>query len=268
MDDLADQKDRPRVAVITGAAGGIGTAVADRFARHGMGLLLVDRNASELAALAERTRGVSRAGVETLAADVTLAEAATNARKLVLDRFGHVDILVNIAGGAGPVRAREIDDMDVEAWDYVLNLNLKSAYLFCRAFVPIMRQQAFGRIINFSSVTARGETGPLTTVTGRLPYATAKAALIGFTSQLAKDVAEHGITVNALMPGLIVGPSGTRIRDRFDALPEQDRARMTANWPMGRPGSPEEVAAAVAFLASDAASYISGVALPVDGAFL
>ena len=129
--------------------------------------------------------------------------------------------------------------------------------------VPVRR----GRIVLFSSIIADGEKGPLTTVTGRLPYATAKAALLGFTSQLAKDLAEVGITVNALMPGLILGEQGTRIRGRFDALAPEQRAALLSGYPGGRPGTGDEVAAAVAFLLSESAGFISGVALPVDGAY-
>ena len=130
-----------------------------------------------------------------------------------------------------------------------------------------MRKRRRGRIVVFSSVIADGEKGPLTTVTGRLPYATAKAALLGFTSQLAKDLAEFGITVNALMPGLILGEQGTRIRDKFDNLaPEQQKA-LLGGYPGGRPGTGDEVAAAVEYLLSEAAAFTSGIALPVDGAY-
>ena len=107
---------------------------------------------------------------------------------------------------------------------HVIDLNLTSAFLAARAVVPMMRKQRRGRIVVFSSVIADGEKGPLTTVTGRLPYATAKAALLGFTSQLAKDLIEYGITVNALMPGLILGEQGTRIRDKFDNLDRPSRS--------------------------------------------
>jgi NAD(P)-dependent dehydrogenase (short-subunit alcohol dehydrogenase family) len=130
-----------------------------------------------------------------------------------------------------------------------------------------MRKQRRGRIVLFSSIIADGEKGPLTTVTGRLPYATAKAALLGFTSQLAKDLAEVGITVNALMPGLILGAQGTRIRTRFDNLAPDQQAALLSGYPGGRPGTGDEVAAAIAFLLSESASFISGVALPIDGAY-
>jgi len=119
----------------------------------------------------------------------------------------------------------------------------------------------------FSSVIADGEKGPLTTVTGRLPYATAKAALLGFTSPLAKDLIELGITVKALMPGLILGEQGTRIRDKFDNLEPAQKTALLGGYPGGRPGTGDEIAAAVEYLLSEAAGFTSGIALPVDGAY-
>ena len=258
---------RRRTAIVTGAAGGIGAAVISRFLRAGIDTIAMDRNADALADLATDTAG-DGARLLTRNADVTVPESASDAVSQALAEFGGVDILVNVAGGAGPTRVRDIEQIDLAVWDHVMDINLKSTFLFSRAVVPAMRERKFGRIINFSSVTACGETGRLTTVTARLPYATVKAAVIGFTRQLAKDLGEHGITVNALMPGLIVGERGTRIRDKFESLPDADREWMYIRWPMGRPGSPDEVAAAVEFLASDGASYISGVSLPIDGAFL
>jgi NAD(P)-dependent dehydrogenase (short-subunit alcohol dehydrogenase family) len=145
-------------------------------------------------------------------------------------------------------------------------LNVTSAFLLCRALVPAMRQAGFGRVVTLSSILAKGEKGPPTTVAARLPYAAAKAALTGFTAQLAKDCAADGVTVNAIAPGLILGEPGTRIRDRFDALPENDRARMLNAIPAGRPGAAGEVAATVAFLLSGAAGYINGATIAVDGA--
>lgn len=256
-----------RVALITGGAGGIGLASAIALAEAGFNVLIVDVNETALASAAEKLSSFS-SRILTAAADVTAPARVEETVDLARREFGRIDALVNVAGGAGKLRARDIDAFDLEAWDAVMRLNVTSTFLFSRAVVPLMRERRYGRIINLSSATAAGETGPLTTVTGRLPYATAKAALIGFTRQLAKDVGEHGITVNALMPGLILGAPGTRIRDRFDGLDPAERERMAAAWPMGRPGNPEEVAAAIAFLASEAASYISGVALPIDGAFL
>jgi NAD(P)-dependent dehydrogenase (short-subunit alcohol dehydrogenase family) len=258
-----------RAAIVTGGTGGIGSAVVERLLRRGDNVLVVDLLAAGHAKrLAEGAVDTNRGHAEFLSADVTRPEAAKEIREEVLRKFGRADILVNVAGGAGSTRVEDIDKIEIDLWDRVLEMNLKSTFLMCRELVPVMRNQQFGRIINFSSVTAAGETGPSTTVTARLPYATAKSALIGFTKQLAKDVAAYGVTVNALMPGLIVGQVGTRIRDNFEGLPAQTRDAMRRSWPTGRPGAPDEVATAVEFLSSDSASYVSGVALRVDGALL
>lgn len=254
-----------QAAIVTGGAGGIGSAVVARLSAAGMSVLMVDANADVLSQQAARFAADS---VRPFAADVTEPEAIEAATEAALSAYGRIDALVNVAGGAGPVKVHEIDSIGLDTWNHVMALNVTSTFLFCKAVVPYMRQRGFGRIVNFSSIIAYGEKGPPTTVAARLPYATVKAALIGFTSQLAKDLAADGITVNALVPGLILGEKGTRIRDRFEALPEETRKGMLAGYPIGRAGEADEVAAAVEFLLSPAAGYISGVALPVDGAYL
>lgn len=256
-----------RAAIITGGGGEIGGACARQLLAAGWRVLAVDVNAAQLESLAELAQA-HPGRLLTQHGDATREEVANAAADHALAQFGRIDGLANVAGGAGPVKARLADELPVPAWDHVVDLNVKSAFLFARAVLPAMRRQGFGRIVNFSSTTSRGQAGSFTTVTGRLPYATSKAALIGFTSQLAKDEAEHGVTVNAVLPGLILGAQGTRIRTRFDELPEEQRTRMLAAMPMKRAGTPDEVAAVVAFLMSEAASYVSGVALPIDGAFL
>jgi len=256
-----------RAAIITGGGGEIGSALARHLLQAGWQVLAVDVNPAQLESLADAAQA-HPGRLLTHGADATEEAAAEATAALALERFGRIDALANVAGGAGPVRARHADELPVPAWDHVIDLNLKSAFLFARAVLPAMRQQKHGRIVNFSSTISRGQAGAPTTVTGRLPYATSKSALIGFTSQMAKDEAEHGITVNAVLPGLILGAQGTRIRSRFDALPEEQRERMLNAMPMKRAGTPDEVAAVVAFLFSDAASYVSGVALPIDGAVL
>jgi NAD(P)-dependent dehydrogenase (short-subunit alcohol dehydrogenase family) len=261
------KKPSKRSAIVTGGAGGIGLASIQRLIEAGFDVLMVDVNETTMAAAVAQLPSPS-SRILSFKADVTDPRQVDEAVALARREFGRIDALINVAGGAGKVRARDIDAFDLEAWNAVMDLNVTSTFLFSRAVAPIMREQRYGRIVNLSSVTAMGETGPLTTVTGRLPYATAKAALVGFTKQLAKDLGEYGITVNALLPGLIVGETGTRIRDRFEGLSEDERNRMTMAWPMGRPGMPDEVAVAIAFLASEGAGYISGVALPIDGAFL
>ena len=256
-----------RAAIITGGGGEIGGACARHLIAAGWRVLAVDVNPAQLEGLADLAKAhpgqlLTQCG-DAMQEDVAAAIAAQ-----ALDAFGRIDGLANVAGGAGPVRARLADELPVPAWEHVIDLNVKSAFLFSRAVLPAMRKQGFGRIVNFSSTISRGQAGSFTTVTGRLPYATSKSALIGFTSQLAKDEAEHGITVNAVLPGLILGAQGTRIRTRFEELPEERRARALEAMPMKRAGTPDEVAAVVAFLMSEAASYVSGAAIPIDGAFL
>ena len=256
-----------RAAIITGGGGEIGGACARQLLAAGWRVLAVDVNPAQLEGLADLVKeNPGRLLVQP--GDATREDVAAAAAARALEAFGRIDGLANVAGGAGPVRARLADELPVPAWEHVVDLNVKSAFLFSRAVLPEMRKRGFGRIVNFSSTISRGQAGSFTTVTGRLPYATSKSALIGFTSQLAKDEAEHGITVNAVLPGLILGAQGTRIRTRFEELPEERRARMLDAMPMKRAGTPDEVAAVVAFLMSEAASYVSGAAIPIDGAFL
>jgi NAD(P)-dependent dehydrogenase (short-subunit alcohol dehydrogenase family) len=253
-------------AIVTGGAGGIGKATVRRLLDRGLSVFVVDANQSALDAVLGEL-GPASGRLDGCHADVTDEQQMVGAVNRANERFGNIYALVHVAGGAGPKRARDIEDFALSEWAHVIDLNLTSAFLAVRAAVPLMRKRGKGRIVLFSSIAADGTKGPLTTVTGRLPYATAKAALLGFTSQLAKDLVEVGITVNALMPGLILGEQGTRIRDRFDRLPPEERAGLLRGYPGGKPGSGDDVAAAVEFLLSESAGFISGVALPVDGAY-
>jgi NAD(P)-dependent dehydrogenase (short-subunit alcohol dehydrogenase family) len=253
-------------AIVTGGAGGIGKATVRRLLDRGLSVFIVDADENALDAVIGEL-GIKSGRLDGCRADVTNERETIDAVNRAARRFGNVYALVHVAGGAGPKRARDIEEFQLSEWTHVIDLNLTSAFLAARAVVPLMREQRRGRIVLFSSIIADGEAGPLTTVTGRLPYATAKSALLGFTAQLAKDLAEFGITVNALMPGLILGEQGTRIRDRFDKLSPEERAGMLKRYPGGKPGSGENVAAAVEFLLSEPAGFISGVALPVDGAY-
>lgn len=258
---------RARAAIITGGAGDIGFATARRLAAAGTRLCLVDIDERKLAAAA-KALAKSAPRVITAAADVTDSAAVDAFVADALAAFGRIDILVNVAGGAGPRNLHQIEDIGLQDWDSVVALNLRSTFLCCRAVVPHMRRQAYGRIVNTSSTIARGKTGPVGTAGARLPYAAAKAGILGLTAQLAKDVGEFGITVNAVMPWLTLGGKGSRIRSRYEALAPQARERLVAQSPMRRPASADEVAAVIAFLVSEDASYVSGTGLPVDGGFL
>jgi len=255
------------VAIVTGGAGGIGKAIVRRLLNRGMAVYIIDADEGALGSVLSDLGGGS-VRLDGCRANVIEEREVTAAIDRAVTRFGNPYALVHVAGGAGPKRAREIEGFELPEWQHVIVLNLTSAFLAARAVVPMMRKQRRGRIVVFSSVISKGEKGPLTTVTGRLPYATAKAALLGFTSQLAKDLIEYGITVNALMPGLILGEQGTRIRDKFDNLEPEQKQLLLGGYPGGRPGTGEEIAAAIDYLLSEAAGFTSGITLPVDGAYL
>ena len=252
-------------AIVTGAAGGIGYAAAKQLASQGFSVFMVDLDEAGLKAAAEQVRAATRAEVRTHVADVSSTEHVNAAVKAAA-ACGRINALVNVAGGSGPKPVRDIEGIDDSDWDFVIDLNLKSVFLFCRAVMPLMRAQRYGRIVNTSSSYSRGRKGPVTTQGTRLAYAAAKAGIIGFGAQLAKDVADCGITVNTVVPALTLGEPGSRIRSRFDKLPDAARANVLSELPMGRPAEAHEVAAAIGFLASEGASYVSGIALPVDGA--
>lgn len=258
--------EQQRWAVVTGAAGGIGAAAARHLARDGFAILMQDLQPAGLEAAAETVRALG-VPVETMAGDAA-DTAHVNAVIARAESLGRLDAVVAVAGGSGPKVIRTIEEMEDDLWNHVMALNVTSTFIICRAAVPGMRRRGYGRIVTTSSIAARGRKGPVTTQGARLAYATAKAALLGFTAQLAKDEAKHGITANALMPGLILSEQGTRIRARFEALPAPERQRMLGDIPAGRSGDADEVAAVVAFLCSPAAAYVSGVGLPIDGAFL
>ena len=253
-----------KVAIITGAAQGVGRAIAKEIASQGGRLQLVDIQADKVDAVSREIRD-SNGVAKSFCADVADSGQVEQMFQAALDAYGRVDILVNNAGGSGNVGVDNIEDVTDELWELMLDANLKSAFLCCRAVVPHMKSRGSGKIVNLSSLTAEGTFGPRGPSAARLPYAGAKSGIIGFTSQLAKDLGPYGINVNAVMPGFILTEPAARVAQRFDDLSKEEQERLVAGIPLGRAGRPQEIAAVVAFLVSESASYVSGTTIKVTG---
>lgn len=238
-----------KVAVVTGASGGIGQACAEALAREGASVAVVaGRNLAAAEEVARKIEEMGRQAV-ALACDVSCSEAVEQACERICERFSRIDILVN---NAGIRRDNFLIRMTDAEWEDVLRVNLSGVFNFTRAVGRRMFRQRQGRIINISSVA--GVMGNA----GQANYSAAKAGVIGLTKAAARELAMRGVTVNAIAPGLIdVGMT--------TSLKEDVKARLLAGVPLGRLGNAEEVAAACVFLASDEAGYITGQVLCVDG---
>jgi 3-oxoacyl-[acyl-carrier protein] reductase len=238
-----------KIAVVTGGIRGIGLAIAERLARDGFDLMVTYRSDQDQAEQA--CSGLKSTGreIELFAGDLSEADQAGALIEKTMERFGRIDALVN---NAGITRDTLIMRMSEDDWDAVLSTNLKSAFLCAKAAIRPMLRQRSGRIVNITSVVG------LVGNAGQANYAAAKAGLVGLTKSLAKEVGSRGITVNAVAPGFIE----TRLTDVLTAEMKEMLLKQT---PLGRFGSPEDVAGAVAFLTSADAGFITGHVLTVDG---
>ena len=238
-----------QVAVITGAGRGIGHAIAVRLARDGARVASVSRTEANARKTADEINASRENSAKAYAVDVADHAAVQKICAGILEDFGRVDILVN---NAGVTRDGLSMRMPVEDWDTVMNTNLKGAFNFVQALMRPMIKQRSGRIINISSVIG------LIGNAGQTNYSASKAGLIGLTKSLARELASRGITVNAVAPGLIE-------TDMTGVLSDEIRQAILQKIPLGKLGQPGDIAAAVAYLASAEASYITGQVLTVDG---
>jgi NAD(P)-dependent dehydrogenase (short-subunit alcohol dehydrogenase family) len=250
-----------QVAIVTGGAKGMGRAICERFAKEGAKVTIADISMPE----AEQTlEAIEAAGGQAMVVkcDVTSSEQVKDMVDATVAAFGKVDVLVNNAGAVVGAHGKptNLEVLSEDAWDRVIDLNLKGVFLCSRAVVPYMKTNGYGKIVNISSLGAISPPSP------HPHYHAAKAGVLGLTYDMAAELGPHGIYVNAIMPGPIRTPF-------FDEIVEgktTEEAEGFFTWlgnqaPLGRMGEPEDIAKAVLFFASDLSSYVTGAVLPVSG---
>lgn len=237
-----------RTAIVTGAGSGLGRQIALNFAKKGAELILVDVNLEGAEAVAEEIRGLGRKAL-VIKTDITKETDVKNMVVTTMEAMGKIEILVNSAGIS---RTANIQDITLEQWNKMININLTGTFLCCREVIKQMIKQEYGKIINISSISG---------VTGRgvgVDYAATKSGVIGITRTLALQVAEFGINVNAIAPGPIITPI-------HDTWLKEDLDKLLATVPFNRAGKPQDIAEAALFLASNQSGWITGEVLSVNG---
>ncbi len=259
---------KDKVIVITGATGVICSKLAKELAGLGAKLVLINRQAESGKALETEIRN-SGGDAIAIAADVLDKASLLAAREETLRRFGRVDVLINGAGGNKPEattsRTKTFFDLDLEAFRGVLDLNITGAFLTTQVFGEVLVKQGKGVVLNVASMASYQ---PLTNV---VAYASAKAALVNFTQWLAVHFNENyskDIRVNAIAPGFVLSNQNRFLLQKEDGSPTERGAKVLAKTPMGRYGDPSEMAGAIVWLSSEAASFVNGAVIPIDGGFL
>ncbi|MDR4949673.1 SDR family NAD(P)-dependent oxidoreductase [Neobacillus cucumis] len=241
-----------RVAIVTGSGSkrGIGRTIALTLAKQGAAVVVADLN---MEGIQDTVNAIEEAGGKALGVELNVTSKESNEAMVekVLEAFGRIDILVNNAGISQKVT---VEEMTYEDINRVFNVNMFGLFLCSQAVLKPMKEQKYGRIVSLSSVSAKRGGG----VFGGPHYSASKAAVLGFSKNLAREVALDGITVNCVAPGLVN-------TDIWKSLPEEDAKKVIDGIPMGRPGETEEIAATIAFLASKEASYITGEEIDING---
>ncbi len=247
---MVERRFDGRVAIVTGAGQGIGRAVAERLAADGAAVAVADLNAETAD---EVVRSIASSGGRAIAVRTDVTDPA-DAERLAADavaQLGRIDILVN---NAGILRSTRAADVTPEEWHLVVDANLTGSFLCARAAYPALRASGHGRIVNVASMAGRA-----TSTLGGVHYTTAKAGVLGLTRHLAREWARDGITVNAISPGIVDTPM---VRGSTDT---ERMSQVLASIPLGRLAEPAEIAALIAFLASDDAAYITGTNVDIHG---
>lgn len=253
-----------RTAVITGPAKGMGAAISQAMAAAGADLVLAGRDTAAIESVADQVRASGRRAI-VLPCDVTDPDQVTAMVSAAETAFGRIDILVNVAGGTGPIGKSGIETTP-EEWDQIIDLNMKGCFLTMRAVLPGMIARSYGKIVNI------GGTFGLRGRAGRLSYSASKWGLRGLSKSFALEVGPHNINVNSVCPGMVDGPRFGKVcadmAEKLGISLEEARAKHAEDYALRRVSTAEDVAHATVFLASDKARQITGQDLPVDGGWV
>ncbi|OGO31162.1 MAG: hypothetical protein A2Z29_03260 [Chloroflexi bacterium RBG_16_56_11] len=250
---------KDRVAIVTGGAKGIGRGIALKFAAEGCHVVINALHIEGARKVAGEVEALGRRSL-AIAADVSKSTEVSTMVDQTIERFGKIDILVNNAGGISLARGGAIDNTTEDDWDRIIDINLKGQFLCCRAVVPYMKKQKYGKIVNVSSMGAVHPPAPI------IHYHSAKGGVLSLTSNLAFELARFNITVNCLLPGPV---RSEFFNEMFQGAPDKEKEdffeRLGKRVPMQRMGTPEDIAGVALFLASDLSSYVTGESICVGG---